>query len=88
MCLKYGIIILTEVPLGQILAVSLPQFHTGIYNVCIPMTFPLIFVQGVFKEKQTTFISKIKKTIAVMNVSINIFIMAQPYAKPSLQYHI
>lgn len=60
MCLKYGIIILTEVPLGQILAVYLPQFHTGIYNVCIPMTFPLIFVQGVFKEKQTTFISKIK----------------------------
>lgn len=52
------------------------------------MTFPLIFAQGVYKEKQTTFISKIKKNIAVMNVSANIFIMAQPDANPSFQYHI
>lgn len=59
MCPEYGIIILTEVPLGQILAVYLPQFHTGIYNVHIPMTFSLKFAQGVYKEKQTTFISKI-----------------------------
>lgn len=53
------------------------------------MTYSLIFVQGDYKEKQTTFISTIKKNpIAVMNISANILIMAQPYIKPSFQYHI